>query len=205
MSRIDAAGRAPYAGPMRWEALFNDMEAQFAEGDRLSMETEISERARAEASALCLADRLRGAVGSEVKVHLVSGAVIDGALTYAGADALVLSDGRYQTLIPHFAVAEYTGLGRLAVSEPSVVRRAIGLSHALRGLARDRTEVSILFQSGGRSDPGVAGVIDGVGRDYFDVAALRPGESRRASAVRHVSTVPFQALAAIRSNFSARS
>ena len=35
---------------MRWDALFNDIESQFAESDRLSLEAEINERARAEMS-----------------------------------------------------------------------------------------------------------------------------------------------------------
>ena len=48
----------------------------------------------------------------------------------------------------------------------------------------------------------MTGVIDKVGRDYLDLAALRPGEARRAPQVGHVRTVPFSALAAIRSVFT---
>lgn len=187
---------------MRWDALFSDMEAQFAEGGRLSMEAEISERARVDAAGLSLADRLRGSLGTHVKVHLVSGAVFEGTLVYAGVDAFVLNDRRHQVLVPHFAVESYTGLGRFSVSEPSAVRRSIGLSNALRGLARDRSELTVLLRSGSAQDSGMAGVIDKVGRDYLDLAALRPGEVRRAPHVGHVCTVPFSALAAIRSVFT---
>ncbi|WP_066292735.1 hypothetical protein [Arthrobacter sp. B6] len=186
---------------MRWEALFNDMEAQFAEGDRLSMEGEISERARADAAGLGLADRLRGSLGTHVKVHLVSGAVFEGNLTYAGADAVVLNDKRHQVLIPHDAVSRYAGLGLFSVSETSAVRSRIGLSNALRALGRDRSEVAVTLRGGDAEDPGVTGVIDKVGRDYVDLAAVRPGQARRALHVGQVSTIPFSALAAIRSPF----
>ncbi|HJV97819.1 MAG TPA: hypothetical protein VJ617_01795 [Arthrobacter sp.] len=184
---------------MRWDELFNDMEAQFAEGGRLAMEAEISERARADTAGLLLADRLRGSLGTLVKVHLVSGAVFEGTLTYTGADALVLNDKRHQVLVPHGAVLRYAGLGRFSVDEPSVVRSSMGLSNALRALARDRSELTVILRGADVRDSGVTGVIDRVGRDYFDLAAVRPGEARRALHVGQVSTIPFSALAAIRS------
>lgn len=193
---------APYAGRMRWDALFNDMEAQFAEGDTLSMEAEISERARAEAAGMGVADRLRGSVGTLVKVHLESGAVFEGTLTYAGADAFVLNDKRHQVMIPHGAVSRYAGLGRFSVGEPSIVRSRIGLSNALRALARDRSELTVALRGGDMRDSGVTGVIDRVGLDYIDLAGIRPGEARRALHVGQVSTIPFSALAAIRSPFA---
>ncbi|HEY8700399.1 MAG TPA: hypothetical protein VIM08_05455 [Arthrobacter sp.] len=184
---------------MRWDALFNDMESQFAEGDRLSLETEITERARIETATVYLADRLRGAVGSQVAVHIVGGTVFEGTLSHAGADALVLNEARHQVLIPYAAAARYAGLGRLSVGEPSGVRRGIGLANALRGLARDRAELAVTLRDGSVLGSGLAGVIDRVGRDFFDLAAVSAGEVRRASQVGQVSTIPFCALAAVRS------
>lgn len=199
---IDLTDGGPYAGRMRWDALFNDMEAQFAEGGKLSLEAEISERARADAAGVGVADRLRGSVGTLVRVHLASGAVFEGTLTFAGADAFVLSDKRHQVLIPHDAVSRYAGLGRYSVGEPSVVRSRIGLSNALRALARDRSELTVTLRSGDGRDAGVTGVIDRVGLDYIDLAGVRPGEARRAIQVGQVSTIPFSALAAVRSPFA---
>ncbi|MDI3279739.1 hypothetical protein QK292_19565, partial [Arthrobacter sp. AL08] len=83
----------------RWDALFSDMEAQFAEGERLGLDAEISERARAETASVALADRLRGSLESHVAVHLVCGRVFEGTLSHAGADALVLNEMRHQVLI----------------------------------------------------------------------------------------------------------
>jgi hypothetical protein len=45
----------------------------------------------------------------------------------------------------------------------------------------------------------LAGVIDRVGKDYLDLAVLNPGEVRRSHQVSQVATIPFTALAAIRS------
>lgn len=184
---------------MRWDALFGDMEAQFSEGDRLAVEAEISERARVETAAVALADRLRGSLNSQVAVHLADGRIFEGILSHAGADALVLNEARHQVLIPYGAVARYAGLGRVALAELSQVRRRIGLSNALRGLARDRAELAVTLRHSPERDTGLAGVIDRVGSDFFDLALVSPGEARRASQVRQVATVPFEALGAIRS------
>lgn len=184
---------------MRWDALFSDIEAQFAEGERLAVDAEISERARVETASMALADRLRGSLNSHVSVYLACGRVFEGNLSHAGADALVLNELRHQVLIPYGAAARYEGLGRVSVAESSKVRRRIGLSHALRGLARDRTELSVTLRHVSDTDSGLAGVIDRVGSDFFDLALVTPGEARRASQVRQVATVPFEALGAIRS------
>ncbi|MGN7199071.1 hypothetical protein [Arthrobacter sp. SAFR-044] len=183
---------------MRWDALFNDMESQLAEADRLALDSEINERTRAEMVGLRLEDRLRAAVGYRIGVHLLCGESAQGELTHVGADALVLDEERHQGLIPFAAAARYVGLGRHVQAENSPVRRSIGLAHSLRALARDRTEVTVTI-GGGSGAARLDGVIDRVGRDYIDLAAVIPGEARRTQSVGQVSAVPFTALAIIRS------
>ena len=183
---------------MRWDALFNDMESQMAESQRLSLDAEVNERARAEMVATELADRLRGGLGCRLVVHLGCGEVVHGTIRHAGADALVLDEEQHQVLIPYTAVISYAGLGRLAVAEPSQVRRGIGLAHALRGLARDRAELSVTVGRGGGAVR-LVGVIDRVGKDHLDLAISTPGEVRRSSRITQVSVLPFAGLAAIRS------
>ena len=195
---MTAEEAAAYAVPMRWDALFGDMEAQFAEGDRLAIEAEISERARVETASVTLVDRLRGSVSSQLAVYLLCGKTFEGTLTHAGAEALVLSEPRHQVLIPYGAVARYAGLGRVSLAETSQVRRRIGLASALRGLGRDRAELEVTLGSVTERENALTGVIDRVGSDFFDVALVSPGEVRRASQVRQVATIPFQALGAIR-------
>lgn len=184
---------------MRWEALFDDMEAQLASADRLELEAEIGERSRADVAGVELADRLRGSLGLRVGVHLASGALFDGVLSHVGGESLVLSDPYQQVLIPYAAVSRYQGLGRLAVAEPSSVRRKLGLASALRGLARDRADLLVSLIGGAEGMSGLSGVIDRVGRDYFDLAVTRPGEARRAANVSQIATVPFSSLGALKS------
>ncbi|MFF2315653.1 hypothetical protein ACFVTE_05220 [Arthrobacter sp. NPDC058097] len=183
---------------MRWNALFQDLEQQLAEAGVLGMESEIAERSRADTAAIALDDRLRGSVGCHVGVHLNSGPVFAGTLSHAGSESLVIEEPTHQVLIPYAAVGHYTGLGRFAVAEVSIVRRKLGLASALRGLARDRAELTVLL-AGRSPDLQLPGVIDRVGRDFFDLALTLPGEARRAGRVADVATVPFQSLSALRS------
>lgn len=199
---VDHSPVAPYAGAMRWDSLFNDMESQFAESERLALDAEINERTRAEMVTAELADRLRGSLRCRLAAHLDCGEVFRGALSHAGADALVLDEEQRQVLIPYASVMWYEGLGRMTVAEPSQVRRGIGLAHALRGLARDRAELSVTLRGQGSGPVRLTGVIDRVGKDHLDLAVYTPGESRRSRQVNQVSVIPFASLAAIRSRRS---
>ncbi|SFT37237.1 hypothetical protein [Arthrobacter sp. ov118] len=183
---------------MRWDALFNDMEAQLAARQRLDFEAEVAERALVDAAKVELADRLRGSLGLSIRVHVSSGAAFEGALSHAGSEALVLDESMHQVLIPYAAAAQFAGLSRLAVPEPSRVRQRLGLGSALRGLAGSRAPVTIVVARG-RAEAEQYGVIDTVGRDFLDLAVMREGEDRRAAGVRQVVTIPFAALAGIRS------
>jgi hypothetical protein len=85
------------------------------------------------------------------------------------------------------------------VGESSAVRRKLGLANALRSLARDRAALTVLLARGTAGEARIPGVIDRVGRDFFDLAITPPGEARRASNVMDVATIPFGSLAALRS------
>ncbi|WP_411373730.1 hypothetical protein ACLH0K_11490 [Arthrobacter sp. MPF02] len=182
---------------MRWAALFDDIESQFSESGRLSLESEVNERSRIEMVSAGFADRLRGALGCRIAVHLMSGDTIHGVVSYAGADALVLDEDPHQVLVPYSAAARFVGLGRSLRAEASQVRRGLGLGNALRALARDRAELTVTLGSSA-GNLRMEGVIDRVGKDYLDLAAVTPGEARRSCHVSHVSTIPFSALLAIR-------
>lgn len=183
---------------MRWDALFDDMEAQLAARQRLEFEAEIAERALVDAAGVELADRLRGSLGLGIRVHLSSGPAFEGVLSHAGSEALVLDEPQHQVLVPYAAAAQYVGLSRVAVSEPSAVRRRLGLGSALRGLARNRAPVAIFF-SHDRAEAPVHGVIETVGRDFLDLAVAPAGGDRRPAGDRQAVSIPFRALAGIRS------
>lgn len=195
---IDRHRTHAYADAMRWDALFEDMEGQLAASERLDLDAEIAERARVDAAAVELADRLRGSLGLRIRVHLASGSVFEGTLSHAGGQSLVLNEPGHQVLIPYASAVQYFGLARLAVAEPSKVRQRLGLASALRGLARDRASLAVLV-SRGPGESTLHGVIDRVGRDFLDLAVTQEGQDRRAVNVRQMATVPFAALAGIRS------
>lgn len=188
-----------YADGMRWDALFHDLETQMAAGERLDLDAEISERTRTEEATVELADRLRGSLGRLIVVQLASGSTIEGTLSHAGSQALVLDEPRHQVLVPYASAVRYLGLSRLAVAEPSKVRQRLGLASALRGLSRDRAGLGLLLWGGPTGETTLFGVIDRVGRDYLDLAVTGDGEERRAANVRQLATIPFAALAGIRS------
>lgn len=182
---------------MRWDALFQDMEAQLAAEQRLALESEVSERVRVELAGIVLADRLRAALDHGVTVLLSSGLRISGVLAHAGSEWIVLNEGPQQWLVPHSAVMSYQGLGRQALQD-TAVRARMGLASALRGLGRDRSEITVHLAMGTPQERGLFGVIDRVGKDHFDLA-VTGGEARRYGNVSSVVTVPFASLAALRS------
>jgi hypothetical protein len=184
---------------MRWDALFDDMEAQLSSERQLGLESEISERARVEIAGIDVCDRLRGAIGQEIDVKLRSGTQLSGTLSHVGSESLVLDQGRHEWLVPITAVMVYQGLGRQARTAPSSASQRLGLASALRVLARDRAELAVHLLEPAQGDEAMRGVVDRVGRDHFDLAVMVPGEVRRAGNVVSVATIPFCSLAALHS------
>ncbi|HEX7105463.1 MAG TPA: hypothetical protein VF218_05820 [Acidothermaceae bacterium] len=182
---------------MRWEALFDDLDAQFEAEEAAELAAEISDRTRRELGLIRLVDRLRPARGSVVTARVVGFGFVEGAVVGVGSDWLLMSEsaGR-EALIPSSAVLSITGLGALSAapgSEGQVAAR-LGLAHVLRALARDRATVTIGHVDGGAA----SGTIDRVGADFFELAEHAPAEARRAAAVQAVRTIPFTSLAIVR-------
>jgi len=182
---------------MRWDSLFSDLEAQFSGGRALDTEAEITERARAELASIDLGDRLRGALQAEVRVVLIDGRTLQGRLCHVGSEWVVLVEQARQWLLPFSSVLTYQGLGRIALKPQSRLRQSLGMASALRALALDRAEVVVHLKAAGGHGNELHGVMDRVGRNYFDLAVLQHGEVRRAGKVAAVLTIPFGSLAAL--------
>ena len=178
---------------MRWEELFEDLEAVLAEQDRAAFDAEVADRERAERATLGLADRLRGQGGRGVRLRLLDGDQVEGYVGEVGEQWLTL-DGAGALLVPLAAVGTVGGLGRSAAPDDAGLVRRLPLTVVLRGLSRDRATVRLRLLGGVTLD----GTIDRVGADHLDLAEHPVDEARRPSAVRGVVTVRVAALASVR-------
>ena len=184
---------------MRWQALFDDLEAQLAAAEAAELQAEVADRTRREAGLVRMVDRLDAATGQEVSVALGPAGMLRGRLLDAGTDWLLVEEtGAREVLVPLGAVLGITGLvaqSGVPGAEGEVGRR-LDLRWALRALARSRAGVALVLRDGS----GISGTLDRVGTDHVDVAEHAPGESRRASAVRQVRLIPLAALVLVRSS-----
>jgi hypothetical protein len=182
---------------VRWEALFADLDAQLAAADAAELAAEVSDRSRREAARLRLTDRARPAIGAELSIGLGAAGVATGRLLRAGPDWwLLATTGGGDVLVCTAAVSWVSGLPVLAGDPDAVsaVEGKLGLGYALRGIARDRSPVTLLLRDGAA----LTGTVDRVGADFVDLAEHAPGEARRAGAVRGGRSVPLAALALVR-------
>lgn len=183
---------------MRWRALFEDLEAQLAAAETADLRGEVADRTRRELALVSVLDRLRPAEGSALAVTVCGAGVVHATLLDAGADWLLLEEGRSQELlVPLAAVLGIVGLSGQAAEPGSggEVERRLDLRWALRGLSRGRTGVVLVLRDG----TSLAGTLDRVGADHVDLAEHPAGEARRAGQVRQVRLVPLGAVALIRS------
>jgi hypothetical protein len=181
---------------MRWERLFDDVEAQLEAADRAELAGEVADRTRRELARLRLVDRLRASLGAELRIRIEGAGPISGRLRRAGEGWLLLaSDSGPPAFVLQAAVLTVDGLPAAAVepgSEGPVLSR-LDVGYALRAVARDRSPVAVVLRDGTRLD----GTLDRVGADFADLALHPAGEARREAAVRSVRAVPFNAMAVL--------
>lgn len=158
---------------MRWAALFADMELQLGAARAQDREQAVADLTRAERASVLLADRLRACLGHEVRLVLKEATRVAGTTRDVGGSWLLLADHGREHLVPFASVVTVTGLPALAAPPEVGVLRRLGLGHALRAVARDRSLVRVVTTAGD-----VTGRIDGVGGDHVDVALVHPDSGR---------------------------
>ncbi len=148
---------------MRWERLFDDLEGEVAEMAALERDAEISERVRAEVSAVRLLERLRGSRGATIAVEVMAVGPIRGVVRYVGPDWLLLDDSGRDVLVPAGSVVSVEGAGRSAPVESG--RVPLTWAAAWRSLARDRARVHLVRLDG----TALRGSVGQVGADFIEI------------------------------------
>src|SRR3954452_22553450 len=181
---------------MRWQQLFADLGAQFAEAEAAADRAESASRTRAETGAVRLAERVAGAIGHPLVLRCRGAGQVAGTLAEVGSDWLLVEEAGREVLVSAVAVLAVAGLGRqtAAPDAAGVVRGRFDLRRAVRALARDRSTVHLVLEDGSV----LTGTIDRVGADFLELAAHAPDEPRRPGAVRGVHAVALGAVAVIR-------
>jgi hypothetical protein len=172
------------------------MEAQLATAEAAELAGEVSDRARREVARLHLVDRARLAAGAHLSAGVAGVGTLSGRLLRSGSGWwLVTADGG-EVLVCTEAILWIAGLPALA-AEPEAtpeLERRLGLGYVLRGVARDRSPVTVVLTDATT----ITGTVDRVGADFVDLAEHAPGEARRAGSVRGARTLPFTALSIVR-------
>jgi hypothetical protein len=182
---------------MRWDALFDDLEAQAAVLDQAQRAAEVEERTRGEVGALTLLDRARAAIGAPLRLRLAGQLAVAGTLARVGPDWILLDEGdAREVVIATTHVLSLRGLGRYSAVPGSagVIESRLGLRHALRGISRDRSVVRIHLVDGSTAD----GTLDRIGADFVEAATHSAGELRRRGEVRDVELLPLGSVVAVR-------
>src|SRR6185437_2520644 len=121
---------------MRWDALFADLDIQFGALAAAERDAEIADRTRSEVGRLGLTDRLRAAVGTQLRVACRGDLTLTGRLDRAHPEWLLLAEaaGR-ESLLATRGVLSVAGLSRLSAAPDgmSTVDARFGFQLALRG------------------------------------------------------------------------
>lgn len=187
---------------MRWEDLFSDLELQWEAAEAAELEAEVADRTRREAAYIRLLDRLRPAVGADVRCLLRGGPgpaplSITGRLSALGVDWILLGEfGSSEVLVPHASVLAIRGLTAVSAQpgHEGALEARLDLRYVVRGLVRDRSVCTVALVGGAA----LTGTLLRVGADFLELAEHPLGDFARRSDIRSGWTVPFDSLAFIR-------
>lgn len=178
---------------MRWDRLFDDLEAQLELEESRELDAEVADRTRRERAQLDLQSRLLANQGASVGARLGSG-VLTGTVVDVGPDWLMLEmRPEWPVLVSLAALRSVTGLAPGAIATSTVARR-FALGSALRAVSRDRATVALTDIDARIT----VGTIDVVGADHLEIAEHASDELRRSSNVVARHLVPFSAIESVR-------
>ena len=178
---------------MRWDRLFDDLEAQLAADAAIDRAAEIADRTRRERSLIDVHARLLANVGAELAWRVGGQSLLARGVDVGPDWVLTAVTPSRPLLLRLAAVRSVSGL-RGGAHTPSIVARRVTLALALGAVSRDRAPVEVRDVEGRV----LVGTIDVVGSDHLEVAEHAGDEPRRTANVTAVTLVPFTALAWVR-------
>lgn len=188
---------------MRWDRLFEDLDAQFEAEIAAQQSSLAHEAARLVNAKRTIRDRLAPLAGegaARVSLTLLNDTVNAVRVGVVGADWVGVehADRRYE-LIPFSAIVALQRLDpAVAEHSDSASQRALiermNLGFVLRDLGRRRVPVTVALSTG----ISVSGTIDSAGVDHLDLAVHDPGAPRRMRDIRGTRMLMYQAISAVR-------
>ncbi len=92
-------------GAMRWDRLFDDLQAQLDADGQRELDLEVADRTRRERAQVGLHERFIAHSGQLVELRLAAGVLISGTVADAGSDWLLIHDrGDQGCLVPFAAI-----------------------------------------------------------------------------------------------------
>jgi len=181
---------------MRWDRLFDDLQAQLDADGQRELALEVSDRTRRERAQVGLHERFTAQRGLGLELRLAAAVLVSGTVADAGSDWLLIQDGSERgSLVPFGAIVSVKGLGaRAAVGPGLATAKRFGLGYALRGLSRNRSVVSLTDISGSVT----TGTIDAVGADALDLSEHPSDVARRNENIVARRVIPFTAIVVVR-------
>lgn len=187
---------------MRWDRLFDDLEAQASaewEAERAALDAE-AERVRI--AQLSLVSRMRAAreAGAQVRCQLRSGERVQGLLVAAGADWCAMDVAAGRVVIVPLRALVTVHMSSRDVRESTRAHRGEGLrdrltlGYVLRDLARRRIRVEVMLETGQT----LTGTIDRAAADHCDVAVHDLAHARHPQAVTEQCVVPYAVIVSVR-------
>ncbi len=181
---------------MRWDRLFDDLQAQLDADGQRELDLEVSDRIRRERAQVGLHERFIAHAGQHIELRLAAGVRVCGRVADAGSDWLLVDEpGDRGSLVPFGAIVSVNGLGgRAAVGPGLATAKRFGLGYALRGLSRNRSVVSLTDIGGSVT----TGTVDAVGADALDLSEHPADLARRAENILARRVIPFTAIVVVR-------
>lgn len=181
-----------YSCHMRWDSLFDDLEAQLDEQNRAQLRDEISENVRIERSTAELTQTLARFQGLELTIRLSGATEIRATLGPVSTDYLCLETDRSQWVIRRqtvesIALPQTQGSG-LSWRHQS---KSIRFASVIRGLLRDRSRCQIHGRNGNAL---AEGTLAQVAKDYLIIDVHPRDEFARPGRISGNLLIPLESI-----------